>query len=70
MPDATMAKRYNQDELWALIRHAVGLDHSELFKAPMNIRVKDQPGQGPTVIGLIAAEPGEGIDDLAQSAAK
>lgn len=65
-----MAKRYDLEELWELIRHAVGLDHSELRGAPMNLVVKDQPGQGPTVMGLIIAEPGEDIDELAQSAAE
>lgn len=65
-----MAKRYDREELWDLIRHAVGLEHAELREAPMTLVVKDQPGQGPTVVGLIVAEPGEDIDALAQLTAE
>lgn len=65
-----MAQRYNQDELWELIRYAVGLDHPELREAPMNLVVRNNEARGPTVVGLIVAEPGEDIDELAQSAAE
>ncbi|MFO0575326.1 MAG: hypothetical protein U1A78_15145 [Polyangia bacterium] len=56
-----MAKRYSQEELWELIRNAVGHDHPELREAPMNLVVEDVVGQGATVTGLLVAEPGDEI---------
>ena len=56
-----MAKQYNQEQLWELIRSAVGHDHPDLREAPMNLMVEDVPGQGATVTGLIVAEPGEDL---------
>lgn len=54
-----MAKRYDQEELWELIRDAVGREHPKLREAPMTLLVDEVPGQGPTVSGLIVSEPGE-----------
>lgn len=65
-----MTQRYNQDELWELIRYAVGLEHPKLREAPMNLVVRNNESHGPTVVGLIVAEPGEDIDELAQKAAE
>ncbi len=65
-----MAKRYDQEALWDLLRYAVGLEQPALREAPMKLVVKELPSQGPTVVGLIVAEPGEGIDGLALSTAE
>lgn len=66
-----MAKRYDQEALWDLLRYAVGLDHHPaLREAPIKLVVKELPNQGPTVVGLIVAEPGEDIDVLALSTAE
>lgn len=63
-----MAKRYDQEELWELIRFAVGREQPALREAPMSLVVEDVPGQGPTVMGLIIAEPGDDIEGLAPGA--
>ena len=59
-----MAKRYDQEFLWDLLRYTIGLEHPALRNAPMKLVVKELPSQGPTVLGLIVAEPGEDIDLL------
>lgn len=56
-----MAKRYSQEELWEIIRDAVGREDPELREASMKLVVEDVSGQGVTVTGLIVAEPGEDI---------
>lgn len=56
-----MAKRYSQEELWELIRNAVGEDHPQLREAPMTLVVEDVAGQSATVTGLIVAEASEDI---------
>jgi hypothetical protein len=60
-----MAIRYDQESLWELLRYAVGLEHPALREAPMKLVVKELPSQGPTVLGLIVAEPDEDIDGIA-----
>lgn len=65
-----MAKRYDKEALWELLRYAVALEHPALREAPMQLVVKEQPSQGPTVVGLIVAEPGEDIDMLALNLTK
>ena len=65
-----MAKRYDKEALWELLRYAVGLEHPALREAPMKLVVKELPSQGPTVFGLIVAEPGEDIDVLALNLTK
>lgn len=65
-----MATRYDKEALWDLLRHAVGLEHPALREAPMKLVVKELPSQGPTVVGLIVAEPGEDIDGLALNLTK
>ncbi len=59
-----MAKRYDQEALWDLLRYAIGLEHPALRDAPMKLVMKELPSQGYTVLGLIVAEPGEDIDRL------
>ncbi|MFO0573862.1 MAG: hypothetical protein U1A78_07695 [Polyangia bacterium] len=63
-----MAKRYDQGELWELIRYAVGHDHPTLREAPMSFLVEDVPGQGATVLGLVVAEPDESLCMLTEAA--
>jgi hypothetical protein len=58
-----MARKYDQAEFWDLLRHAVGLEHPSLREADMAFLVKELPA-GPTVVGLVIAEPGEDIDAL------
>lgn len=62
-----MAKRYNQSELWDLLRHAVRLDHPELREPDLALVVREIKGQGPTVVGLVVAERGEDLDTLVQT---
>lgn len=65
-----MAKRYDQESFWDLLRYAVGLEHPALREAPMKLVVKELPSQGPTVVGLIVAEPDEDIEVLALNPTK
>lgn len=59
-----MAKRYDQEALWDLLRYAGGLEQPALRDARMKLVVNELPSQGHTVLGLIVADPGEDIDRL------
>lgn len=61
-----MAKRYKEEELWSLLRFAVGLAHGKLVDAPMALIVREHFGS-PKVVGLVIAEGDEEIETLAES---
>jgi hypothetical protein len=61
-----MAKTYDQEEFWALLRYAVSLEHRTLREADMALVVREIHGN-PTVVGLVVAEDGEDIDALERS---
>lgn len=61
-----MAKKYNEEELWSLLRFAVGKEHDGLVDAPMALIVRERFGS-PEVVGLVIAEGDEEIEALAEN---
>lgn len=59
-----MARTYQIDALWDLLREALAREDPALRDADLGLVVKEIPGEGPKVVGLLVAEAGDDLDAL------
>lgn len=59
-----MARTYQLEALWDLLREALAREDPALRDADLGLVVRESPGEGPKVVGLVVAEAGEDLDAL------